>query len=266
MFQATRPTRPQYLDRKAATLAVLLLVVFATACRADGAARSGDVLLEPEDTVLDAVYQAARVYNDRQFNCSLESYPAAQRDLVFVIDASGSMGSLLPFVINETMQVVNELKPIHSITVICFSGRGIYEVDSVVGWSGPRVCKWAFKAEIRDWLTLSNHRFKTGGSGSRFAEAAIVRALRYKPELIFLLSDHLGGSGAGSARYGLDPDALLASIHAQNDVQNPARINTISFVNSGPLAEAGLRGTLERIADETGGRYKTIGKRDLNLR
>ncbi|MFK7790928.1 MAG: hypothetical protein AB8C95_15730, partial [Phycisphaeraceae bacterium] len=148
-------------------------------------------------------------------------------------------------------------------TIICFSGRGIYEMDSTIGWSGPRQCTPTFKAETCDWLTLSNHRFKTGGAGVRFAEPAIVRALRYKPELIFILSDDLGSDVPGSARYEINQDALLASIHAQNDVQSPAKINTICFVNAGSLANAGLGGTLQRIADETGGQYKYISERYL---
>jgi hypothetical protein len=176
------------------------------------------------------------------------------------------MVPLLPHVINETKRVVMASKQTLHFTVICFSGRGIYEVDSAVGWSGLRQSTPAFKAELMEWLTLSNHRFKTGGSGARFAEAALTRSLRYRPQLIILLSDHLGGSGAGASRYEIDQDALIACIHAQNDVQKPAKINTICFVNDDPLARAGLRGTLERIADETGGSFKYIGERDLNLR
>lgn len=260
------PTRIHRLDRKAATLAVLLLAVCATACQADAAVGSGDALLNPEDTVIEPVYQVARIYNERGARRTYERPKPVLRDIVFIVDASGSMTRVLPFVVNELKRVIHEIKPHDSTTVICFSGRGVYEVDSRVGWSGTRKCTPGFRNEIRDWLTLSNHRFKTGGSGARFAEAAIARSLRYKPALIFILSDHLGGSGRGAAQYGIDQDALLASIHAQNDVQSPTKINTISFVNSGPLARAGLRGTLQRIADETGGQYKYIGKRDLNLR
>lgn len=260
------PVRTQRHDRQAATLAVLLLAVCATACRADVAVPPGDALVDAEDTMIDSLYQEAKAYNQRYQIRSFESYRPKRQDLVFVIDASGSMVPLLPFVINETKRVINVLRPSVFVTIICFSGRGIYEVDSVTGWSGLRQGTPEFKAEARDWLSLSNHHFKTGGSGARFAEAAIVRSLRYKPDLIFILSDHLGGSGPGSGRHEIDQDGLLATIHAQNDVQSPAKINTISFVNSGPLAEAGLRGTLERIADETGGRFKYIGERDLNLR
>lgn len=266
MIQTMRPTRTQSHDRQAATLAVLSLLVCATACRADVAVRPGDAVLDAQDTVIESVYQAAKAYNQMHPGRSIESYPPKRRDVVFVIDASGSMLPMLPYVINETNRVIDVLRPSVFVTIICFSGRGIYEVDSAVGWSGLRQSTPAFKAEARDWLTLSNHRFRTGGSGARFAEAAIVRSLRYKPELIFILSDHLGGGGPGSGRYEIDQEALLAVIHAQNDVQSPAKINTISFVNSGPLAEAGLRGTLERIADETGGRFKYIGERDLDLR
>lgn len=266
MLQTTHPTRIPRFDRKAATLAVLLLAVGVMTCRAGVAVYPGDMLVEEDGTMIDSVYEVVRGYPQRYPGRSIESYPPKRQDLVFVIDASGSMVRLLPFVINETKRVINELRPSVFVTIICFSGRGIYEVDSAVGWSGLRQSTPAFKAEARDWLSLSNHCFKTGGSGVRFAEAAIVRSLRYKPDLIFILSDHLGGGGPGAGRHEIDQEALLAAIHAENDVQTPAKINTISFVNSGPLAEAGLRGTLERIADETGGRFKYIGERDLDLR
>ena len=266
MLLAMNPTRPQCLDRDVATLAFLLLVVCTTACRADAVERTSGAGLERSDTVIEPLYRSAKRYNPRHGSSALESYRAPQREIIFLIDASGSMMRVLPYVIRESQRAVDTMTPHHALTVICFSGRGIYEVDSVVGWSGPRTCNPAYKAEVREWLALANHRYKTGGAGARFAEAAIVRALRYKPELIYLLTDHMGGGGASAARYGIDPDALLASIHAQNDVHSPAKINTICFVNDDPLAEAGLRGTLQRIADETDGQYKYIGKRDLNLR
>jgi hypothetical protein len=266
MLHATQPNFHRHSERDAATVVMLLLVACAAGCQADRASRVDEVLLDADETVVEPLYAAAKDYNQRHSRRSYESPKPVAKDIVFVLDASGSMTEVLPIVVDELKRVVFELKSTDSATVICFSGRGIYEVDSQVGWSGLQRCGPMYKEEIGIWLTLFNHRFKRGGAGARFAEAAIVRAIRYKPDLIILLSDHLGGGGRGAARLEIDQDALLASIHAQNNVHKPTKINTIHFVNHDPLVDAGLRGTLERIADETDGHYRFFGRGYLNLR
>lgn len=245
MFSRSKTTRVIHAERESAALTVLLMLAYATGCQ------QSNVSLESGDAYAS--------------HWSADSPKPNRRDIVFVIDASGSMMEALPLIEREMKQVVNDLVPYIHVTVICFSGRGVYEVDSVVGWSGPRACTPGFKQELREWLSLTNHHFKRGGAGSRYAEHAIVRALRYQPELIFILSDDLTGAGGLPGNHEIDQNSLLAMIHAQNDVQKPARINTIQWLYGDPLARQGMRGTLERIADETGGSYKFISHRDLDL-
>ena len=187
------------------------------------------------------------------------------RNIAFIVDASGSMVDVLPFVVNELKRVVNELKPAQNITIIMFSGDGVYEVPGGGGVRGLRPCTPRFKEDIREWVSLENFRYETGGRGSQNVQQAIERALSYKPQLVFLLSDNLTGGGQGATQHEIFQDDLAKAIRDANKFKPPAKFNTIQFLYQDPLVRAGLKGTLQLIADETGGNYKFIGARDLNL-
>lgn len=188
------------------------------------------------------------------------------KNIAFIVDASGSMVDVLPFVVNELKRVVNELKPAQNITIIMFSGEGVFEVPGGGGVKGLRPCTPKFKEDIREWVTLDNFRFETGGRGSQNVEAAIVKGLAYKPQLVFLLSDNLTGGGQGATQHEIFQDDLMKGILKANDHKPPAKFNTIQFLYEDPLVRAGLQGTLQLIAEDTGGNYKFIGARDLNLK
>jgi len=188
------------------------------------------------------------------------------KNIAFVVDASGSMVDVLPFVINELKRAVNALKPAQNITIIFFSGEGVYEVPGGGGVKGLRSCTPKFKDDIQNWVSLDNFRYETGGRGSQNAEAAIVRALDYKPQLVFLLSDNLTGGGQGATQHEIFQDSLMKAVREANDFRPPAKFNTIQFLYEDPLVRAGLTGTLQLMANETGGVYKFIGARDLNLK
>ena len=83
---------------------------------------------------------------------------------------------------------------------------------------------------------------------------------------MFLLSDNLTGGGQGATLHEIFQDELMAAIRKKNNFTPPAKFNTIQFLYEDPLVSAGLTGTLQLIADETGGNYKFIGDRDLNLK
>ena len=97
------------------------------------------------------------------------------KNIAFVVDASGSMVDVLPFVVNELKRVVNELKPAQNITIIMFSGDGVYEVPGGGGLKGLRACTPKFKEDIREWVSLENFKFDTGGRGSQQVQSAIER-------------------------------------------------------------------------------------------
>eukprot|EP00752_Nemacystus_decipiens_P014001 g12437.t1 len=194
--------------------------------------------------------------------------------IVFLIDASGSMVDVLPFVISELKQAVHKLQPRQTeqgpvprqISVILFSGKGVHEVPGGGGVKGLREATPKFKSDILEWVSLENFNFDTGGRGSAHVKPALIRALGYKPELIILLSDNLTGGGQGATQHELIQDDLLNLIHQHNKAKPPARINTIQFLYEDPLVRQGLQGTLDRIAEETGGTPRFIGQEDLDLR
>lgn len=192
--------------------------------------------------------------------------PAPSRGIVFVLDASGSMMHTLPLVINEVKRVVSEMRSHDRLMVITFSGRGVEEMPVEPGPTCLPTCTRGHMAELREWLTLENHAFKTGGSGGKHAQAAIEHALSYEPDLVFVLSDATFGRSGGPERFEIDPDSLIEAIHEQKRSQKAAKINTIQFLNENHLAPTGRRGTLIRIAEETGGSYKFVSGRDLGLR
>jgi len=80
-------------------------------------------------------------------------------------------------------------------------------------------------------------------------------AMRYQPELVFLLSDNVTGRG----RYEVDRDSLLDVFERLNRHQRTT-VNTIQFIHPDPL------NTLRDIANRHGGEYKYITASDLGLR
>jgi hypothetical protein len=188
------------------------------------------------------------------------------RKIAYIVDASGSMADVLPFVERELRRVVNGLHEKQSFTIIVFSGKGIYEVTGGGAKRGLRAATNQFEEDVRDWLGRDNAKYKTGGAAGKNAEEAILLALSYEPQLIYLMSDNLTGGGQGATQHEIMQDALLKSIRKANDIDPPAKFNTIQFLREDPLVRAGLKGTLQLIADDSGGSYRFVGKRDLNLK
>lgn len=188
------------------------------------------------------------------------------RNIAFVVDASGSMVGVLPFVINELKRVINGLDAAQKFTIIFFTGEGVFEVPGGGRRGGLRPATAEFKQQSSAWITLDNHNIEPNGRGSVNAIAAIEQALGHKPQLVFLLSDNLTGGGQGATIDEIFQSDVMEAIAEANDFTPPAKINTIQFLYVDPLINAGLPGTLERIADETEGNYKFLSERDLNLR
>ena len=76
--------------------------------------------------------------------------------------------------------------------------------------------------------------------------------MRYKPQLIFLLSDNITGQG----QYELNQQRLLDEIKGANT--SNTKINTIQFLYPDPLARIGFKPTMQQISEQTGGIYKFI--------
>lgn len=186
---------------------------------------------------------------------------------VIIVDASGSMVDVLPFVVNELKRMVSALDGSEQeVTVLFFSGEGVFEAPGGDRKAGLRSPTPAYKERFREWVALDSHQFPTGGRGSLFVRQALETGLKYKPEVIYLLSDHLTGGGQGATLHEIFQDDLMDLIRDNNNATSPARINTIQFLYEDPLVRQGLKGTLQLIADETGGQYKFLSERDLKLR
>lgn len=170
------------------------------------------------------------------------------RRLVYLVDASGSLIDTLPQVLAELQRSIEQLSPQQSFTVLFFSGDQVHEPDS--GGLSPATA--AHKARIIAWTQEIRVHGKTNPL------PALERALSYQPQLIFLLSDNLlsGHQLSEEAQ-----DQLLQRVHGLNTART--RICTIQFLYPDPMTRLGLPGTLERLAEETGGTYRFMEAGEL---
>lgn len=169
--------------------------------------------------------------------------------LIYIVDASGSLIDTLPYVIKELKRSISELSDRQQFTIIFFQAGRELEVP-------PRGWKNAtddMKQRVNDFITLENGNIIPRGSTDPVA--AIKLAMRYKPELVFILSDNITGRG----RYEVDRDQLLKLINEATRDNPQMKINTIQFVYTDPLD------TLKSISEKTGGIHTFITEADLGL-
>ena len=185
------------------------------------------------------------------FKASFYGTGGNARRLAFVIDASGSLIDTLPFVINELKTRINKLSERQSFTVIFFSDGRVIEPPR----RGLLQATAQNRKLVMDWL--DSGAVEAHGAGSPVA--AIRKALNYRPQLVFLLSDNITGRG----RYELDQQAFLKEMASAN--KSGTKINAIQFITPDPLEKAGLRATLRELADQSGGLYKFVDESELGL-
>ena len=177
------------------------------------------------------------------------------RRIAFVIDASGSLIDTLPFVIRELKRSINQLSPRQQFTVIFYQGDDVIEVKPN-GIDNKRATAM-IKQRVID--QLAEDQYLVSPKGSSNPVRALRKAFSYRPQLVFLLSDAITGQG----QYEMDQPRLLKEIESVN--RAGTKINTIQFLYPDPLLEAGLRGTMELIAEQSGGVYKYVSKAELNI-
>ncbi len=188
-----------------------------------------------------------------QFKTSFFGAGGNARRIVFLVDASGSLIAELPFVILELKKTIQQLSEKQSFTIIFFQGDSVIEVP-------PRGLKKAdaqTKQRVTDWIDTSNHNIVAVGKSSPIK--ALRTALRYKPQLLYLLSDNITGEG----RYEVDQRRLLREIEEAN--KSNTKINTIQFLYHDPLTEFGLKGTLELISNRSGGVHRFVPESELGI-
>ncbi len=176
------------------------------------------------------------------------------REIVYVIDASGSMIRTLPIVLEELRRSLERLDPVQSFAVLFFQGDRFVRVPG-----SPRLTP-ARPDEIDRQLAWITANVVPEGRSNPLA--ALEEAVRLEPDVVFVLSENITGSG----EFEIDADELLRRLNQINprDPETSARrvtINCIQFLDPDP------RETLRRIATAHGGPggYKFLDRAELGL-
>lgn len=197
--------------------------------------------------------------------------PKAKRKgdrIVFVIDASGSLIDAMPFLLRELRKTVLALESDQRFAVIFFRGQAAFDKPVVqvpvpaelTGGDelGLHRATIPVKKHVAQWLHLEKGHLVPGGQTQPLG--AIQQALSHKPDLIVMLSDNITGSG----KHQLMQNDLLKRIQQMNTTNT--QFNTLQFLYPDPLAQIpGQTGTMKRIAEQTGGKYKFISASDVSL-
>lgn len=184
------------------------------------------------------------------------------RRIVYVLDASGSMIASFQLVVQELERSLDALSPRQSFAVLVFPGaHGTPQDDEHWGMAPPKgkliPATTTTKSEAIRWLDDSV--IPSGGSNPI---PALREALKLDPDVVFLLSHNITGSG----EFEIDQGDLLAQLDRLNRF-NPetgrrtTQINCIQFLDPDPLD------TLKKIAEEHGGArgYKFLDRQELGF-
>lgn len=171
--------------------------------------------------------------------------------VVYLIDASGTLISTLPFVINELKRSINELSEKQEFAVIFFQGNDPKEVPP----PGMKRVSNESKTKVFNWID-SGRVIPQGGNN---AVKAIQSAMSYNPQLIYILSDDITGQGI----YEVDQRTFVQDVVKAN--KSGTKINAIQFLRADPLVAYGKKPTLKEISDKTGGIYKYLDGKELGI-
>ena len=186
--------------------------------------------------------------SDAGLNADMYGIGGNARKIVYIIDASGSLMDSFSYVINELQRSITQLGKRQRFAVIFFQGdRAPVQVPP----AGLQPATAANKDKVIKWIDPSAGNIAPGGSTNPIK--AIQLALRYRPQLIFLLSDNI----TGSDQYEVDQHRLLKAIKQANT--HRTAIATIQFIYPDQF------NTLELIAEQNGGEYKFVDARELGL-
>ncbi len=176
------------------------------------------------------------------------------RTIVYVIDASGSMIGSLPIVLDELARSLETLSERQSYCVIFFQRN-----QAVLTPPAGRLQAATPEARRRTMRWIRQHVVAAGRSNP---VAALRKALALRPDVIFLLSEDITGSG----EFEIDQRDLLAMLDELNP-RDPdtgrrgTRINCVQFLDPDPLE------TLLRIAEAHGGAdgFRMLSRRELGV-
>ncbi len=191
------------------------------------------------------------------FQSSLYGNGGNAKRIAYLIDASGSLIDTLPFVIMELKRSISGLSDKQSFCVIFFQGEDAIEARGATQTSGLMPATAANKQAVMKWIDPASGNIVPHGESNPLP--ALKKALGYRPQLLFILSDNITGEG----RWETDQKTLLQEIRSVNIAQT--KINTIQFLHDDPLVKYGMGRTLEKISEQSGGVFKFVDARTLGL-
>ena len=130
----------------------------------------------------------------------------AAKRVVYVVDASGSMLMHLSSVVKELNRSMQQLHPKQEFGIIFFQQNNAIHVPPkgrLQPASGRNI------SSAINWIGESGHVIPSGGSNPM---AAIKAGLRMKPDVMYLLSENITGSG----KYAVSPETILEALHKLN--------------------------------------------------
>lgn len=169
------------------------------------------------------------------------------RNIVFVLEADGSIISDYPQIVNSLARTLREMTEKQRFSVVIFDGEGTKEVPP----RGLRSASPAAKAATVAWLRDTGN-VKNSGSGEVIP--ALKRAAQLRPELVFLLSQNL--YNPGRREYEKERSEILQAVKA---LPSNMAINTIEFNQVDPLAVNGRTSLMQEIARlSNGGKWNFV--------
>ena len=175
------------------------------------------------------------------------------RHIVYLIDASGSMIPTLDVVVDELARSLEALSDRQTFAILFFQDGKVLAAPP-----GDRLAP-ATAAARNKALTWTDKNVIPQGRSDPVA--AFEQALALRPDVIFLLSENITGSG----EFEIDQADLLSRLDGLNPADRtghrPARINCVQFLSPDPLE------TLRRIAERHGGPggYRFLEPAELGL-
>ncbi len=181
--------------------------------------------------------------------------------IVYVVDASGSMVSTLPVVLQELSRSVRRLAPVQQFQIIFFGVKehepAPHPADPPGALKTARLVR-ATRENVEAVLLWAGRNSPGGRSNP---VPALTYALKFQPDVIFLLSNVITGLGVWEP----DKAGILAQVDALNPRDRTGRrrtlIKTVQFLDEDPA------GILQAIGAAHGGDqgYKFLSRGDLGL-
>ncbi len=170
-------------------------------------------------------------------------------DIVFVVDASGSLIDTMPFVIAELKNTLRGMREPQRTQIYFFQNGAALRCPVGGNRNSWITLTDANKQAVMHWLDGDD--IVPRGQTNPVEAIKSALQLQPRPQLMFILSDNITGRG----KYEVNRNELLdtvAKLNTPGVKGRKAKINTIQFLYPDPL------NTLRDIAKGHGGTYKFV--------